>query len=567
MTQISEKISSASTLVEKDDNCTELPSGANTSLSQSTLAECPGVELAVSAGADLSLKQAESAAQPAEPITSAGLAGFPDIKLPRTHVFDSADNDGFFFTNFRSITKQRSLLFLIVGVLFVIAICASSANWLICRTQNEKAFRQYLDEAQLLRLEQEGLDYESKKALTVLTVRENNAWRNAVMIGTKLGENPRVLGDLYMKVAETDSGKPYMISAGGSVEEEHVAKAIQCYKSAPNATLPLITAYRRLVEVVLSERNILFGDDADKILKRPMEEVRRLRSAGQLSAALKVFAKLLSLPTAGSLLGNPYRVETSALLKDMKNSRLSVEAVLPVVSGLVDSNDTDQVEIRSLLKTIFSTACERAGHSETDYQFMKGLGDRMFASEQYGQAYFLYLRCQGMMDSPQVRIQISNCYAKLHEVSPAVRNKVDQAFDELLRLNSQAFGRESKQVIEVFDRYASAYETMGYLDQAQEMRKQIYSRLMPNRCDYSTEYTNFEAGKEASDFAKVQLLRLYARAGKFAEGRRIYDEVAGTEVSFYADRAFNDLRARANWSTVQHRKRAVARSKDSTDES
>ncbi|HEY9731723.1 MAG TPA: hypothetical protein V6C89_07415 [Drouetiella sp.] len=477
----------------------------------------------------------------------AGLARFPDIKIPNMttapHQEPSGARTG--NTNFLidgwSTVKRRLAIILVIGA---IASTAFASKWLIERSKTENAFHHYVDQAQLAQLEMSCVSYTTdwSQAKRQSEARESAAWKGALAEAAKLDVNSRMLGDLAVKVATTDPAEARECD-DITAKETHLYKALQFYRMSANTLLPQIQTNWMLIESMAPTENVNSLSISDKQLDAALLKVQRLEKQGSLREAVKIFVPLLQSASTEKLLSSPYRPKTQALLADMRTGQLQVEEILPVASGLKDQPlwSAKDMSAAKGLDAALDAACVRAGHSSRDYQFMKSVGDKMFAQHLYDSAYIAYLRCQGWHDSEDVRKLIRECYARIQHRSPAFQKRCVQVLDELLRLNIQAFGTESRQVTDVLESYAHIYEKNGNLEMAEEVRQKLVQRLSTGQSSYLYEHLEFKAGREAHDAANVALMRLYTVEGKFLEARHIYLEIRNEPANRYAERAFMEL--------------------------
>lgn len=484
-----------------------------------------------------------------------GLARFPDIKIPNVRTSPHQDTGGAsagdsnLLSKAWSIVKRRFAIALVIGAFAAIAL---ASKWLIERSKTENAFRHYVDQAQLAQLETRCTRpaTDRNQASRQIEERENAAWKGALAEAIKLGSNSRVLGDLAVKVAATDPAEPLECD-DVTAEEADLYKAIRFYRMTDNTLLPQIQTNWMLIESMSPTWESTSLSITDKQLDQSLLKVQQLQKQGSVREALKIFVPLIQSVSAGKLLINPYLPKTQALLADMRTAHLSVEDIMPVVAVLNDLNfgfDTElQMSIAKDLDAALNAACIRAGHTSRDYQFMKSVGDKMFAQHLYGSACSAYLRCQGWHDSEEVRELIRESYEKIHHRSPGFQKRCVQVLDDLLKLNIRGFGPASSQVTDVLERYASTYEKNGNLEMAEKVRQKIIQKLSTGQSTYSYEHGIFKAGKEAQDAANIGLMRLYTLEGKFPQARQIYLKLRNPSVSWHANCALGELRRTACW--------------------
>lgn len=509
---------------------------------------------------------------------AAGLNRFPDIKLPgvKTEVDPKAksgtpgrlppsaacDRSFAHLLSFWSTLTHRKRT---IGWLSSLVALLAIGAWFIDRCNTEKAYRHYVDQAQVAKLENQQL-------------HANLAWSKALEEATKLGDNPKTLGDIYMELAKTavDRG----IAQGASVKPaslesvptdlimldstQDIRRAIQLYRMVPNTVLPQIEANKLLLErlpIPVYERDFDVTENHHLARDFPKALEQQKKNLGVQS--LSVYSKLMKILPQGR--GPDNRLKVNASLRTLQDSQLTPEEVTPLISAVAyfefESDFESKIAQNKRLEAILQASCARTGHSSHDYQYMIDLANKEFAKKDFLSAYYLLWKCQGIRDSAQTREKIRRCYLELCPITLNEEKETFRVLDELLRLHASAFGMKNHKITDVLRFRAVACTKTGRFDEAEGIRKEIISRVA---VDPLSEIP-FEGGYMPIDYSVKQttecdLLKLYIVAGKFKEAREFYKSLCqrNTHTS-ELDEEFLKLCVKASWLNDPLLKEAIHR--------
>ncbi len=558
-----EKVVQMSTLIEKStegstifvSHGNEAPFGASSADQPPDIAT---IANAIENAGDNSNNNNDNDKPPLSSIPKSALAHFPDIKLPgeQTRTAESTENKPAAANGrFQLTPVLRQRLFL-VSIIVLFGVLALGANWLSERSKSEKAFRHYVNEAQLAQV-----SFDNYKQVA--------AWRGAIAEATKLGDSPKALGDLYMELSKSD----YLPKGIEHLEEpkltidpqvhEDLRRALALYKKEPYTQLQQIIAIERLYYGLPLEQDPLDYPVAWSNTKQALKEARQSLRQGKITRTAKIYADI-EISSQGRFREEGEQAEVETFLrKHVKSSR--IEDVMPLASAMlqwsVKSSLEDQVSEAKYDNARIDDAIDKSGHTSSDYEFTKKLADSMFQKKDYCSATQAYWRCQAIKDTSGVRDQIRLCYLNQHHVTPEVAVEADQLMTELVELHKQAFGESSTEMTAALDLYAWECELTGNFDKAEMLRTAILARSTLEKVPairYSKYYTAM-LDSDPKVSAQRDLLSLYTREGKFKEARAFYQRTSSKSNKLNRlDYAFIDLCSKANWLEDSAVRRLVA---------
>ncbi|MBS2000300.1 MAG: hypothetical protein JST44_02280, partial [Cyanobacteria bacterium SZAS LIN-5] len=169
-----------------------------------------------------------------------GLEKFPNIEIP-----------GMALTPIASGVNPLHTAYSIVRIapkfgphsLFMTVVCALAVGlvvyeWVYNRSETEKSFRSNVDQAQL-----SALNDDEKRAVT--------SWRAAIENAISLGDNPKLIGDLYMETAKSECNALHVLKSPEESKTlrqqifEDLHNALALYEKARFTILPQIQAHEQ----------------------------------------------------------------------------------------------------------------------------------------------------------------------------------------------------------------------------------------------------------------------------------------------------------------------------------
>jgi hypothetical protein len=484
---------------------------------------------------------------PRPTISTNALTHFPDVKLPGNQGLNAQGKNG---NDGKSVNRVltdslvvRKRLFVALGIAaFVLTFLGT--KWIADRSQSEKAFRHYVDQAQLAQV-----DFDMDKQVA--------AWRAAIAEATRLGDHPKAIGDLYMQLAKCDRTRPKSMKEFGQPKLaadpkviDNLQRAMALYKKEPYTQLQQIMVCRSMLyelPIGLAPYDMPIQDSETK---RLLQTAHHYRKVGNVALAAKTYADIEN--NSEARYSQSIAVDDpETYLRTIKSSK--IEEVVPLASALLrwSSSNTceSRIESAKYYNARIDSAIANAGHRTGDYDFTRALADKMFQQRDYSSACQLYLRCQAIKDSPLVRRQIQRCYASEHPVSAEVAVETARVLAELLDLHKEAYGPNSSEVTSALDLCASGFESIGNFDRAESLRKEILERCNSSK-ETLVRYGSYRAWFEANPrlYAESSLLKLYTTEGKVKEARDLYFKSRSSSSDLNSlDFEFVDLCSRVNW--------------------
>ncbi|RTL38509.1 MAG: hypothetical protein EKK48_21625 [Candidatus Melainabacteria bacterium] len=432
--------------------------------------------------------------------------------------------------------------------LFMISVLALAValivyQWLHNRSETEKLFRYYVDQAQL-----SALNGHDNKAVS--------AWRDAIENAIALGDNPKLIGNLYLEKAKSEIAASKALTKPTEVETSRqqiigdIQRALTHYQKDSFTTLAQIQAQELLLSILPVYTERFVSDEEQVRIDERRATAEKLLKEGKQSEALKVFTEVVI--ASKGLTRAALEDDIKQLMTRRSNPRTNAEELFPITSALftyqICASAQTTVEEGQSLNLLLDQALKASGHAKDDYQYLKKLGDRMFVKANYHGANLAYWRCQALKDSAEVREHLKFCYLKLHPTKTEDSQAAISAVVELIRLNVKAFGQDSKQVTGAVERHAELLESTGNFEEAETRRRTVFDRIV---ADKSGQPFYDRYGQIISDPARQAedaIMKLYVTEGKFKEALAWYRERQPqsdqmTEMDF----TFVDLCTKANW--------------------
>lgn len=552
--ELTDKVAQPINLVRKtNENNTpaEIPSSSHTNAAISADSEAAPDSAVVADCTETIQAQNSEIAQ-----AKNGLQNFPDIKIPgmtKPPLALEMNPRGKKLSLIRIAPFGPHLPFItavlaLAGALFVY-------EWLYNRSEIEKSFRYYVDQAQL-----SALNGDDKKAIS--------AWGNAIESATALGDTAKLIGNLYMEKAKSeiaasnDLKQPNEIEASRRQIIKDLEQALTRYKRASFSTLAQIQAQELLLSTLpLYTESFVTDEEITRIDERRTAAEKLLRE-GRQSGALKIFTE--AVIASRGLTQAALEHDIKQLMTKRFTSRTSVEDLLPITSALFTNQICASAQIRieegHKLNLQLDQALKASGHLKDDYQYLKALGDRMLKQANYHAANLAYWRCQGIKDSAEVREHLKFCYLKLHPTKPEDGQAAIDSVVELIRLKVKAFGPDSKEVTGAIRKHAEVLESTGNFEKAEIRRLTILDRIIGDKSagPFYDRYGGII--DDPVKQAESEIMSLYVIEGKFKEALAWYrqrqpqsDQV--TEMDF----TFVDLCTKANWLSEPMIKKVIER--------
>lgn len=488
--------------------------------------------------------------------TKNGLQNFPDIKIPGMTLPEPA-----FEINPHG--KQHSLVRLAPfgpNSLFMIIVLALAAallvyQWLYNRSETEKLFRYYVDQAQL-----SALNGDDKKAIS--------AWKDAIESAIALGDTPKLIGNLYLEKAKSEiaaskaATKPNQVETSRQQSIDDIHKALTHYEKDSFTTLAQIQAQELLLSILPMYTESFASDEEDIYIDGRRTTAEKLLREGKQSESLKVFTEVV-IAWKG-LTNAALEDDIKQLMTRLSTSPTNAEELFPITSALFTGQTCASAQTRieegQKLNLLLDQALKAGGHAKNDYQYLKKLGDRMFEKANYHGANLAYWRCQALKDSAEVREHLKFCYLKLHPTKPEDVQAAISAVVELIRLNVKAFGQDSKQVTGALERHAELLESTGNFEQSETLRRTVFDRIVEDKSGRPFYDRYGQIISDPARQAENAIMKLYVTEGKFKEALAWYRQrQPQSDQTTEMDFTFVDLCTKANWLSDPMLKKVIDR--------
>jgi tetratricopeptide (TPR) repeat protein len=167
----------------------------------------------------------------------------------------------------------------------------------------------------------------------------------------------------------------------------------------------------------------------------------------------------------------------------------------------------------------------KSGREPNDGETRKLLGDQAFERGEFRSTIIEYQRYLGMKDDPTIRLKLQRCYVELQPKPGSDAAETLSTLSDLKRLQSDAFGANSKHVTKTLERFAIAYLALGDFAKAEHLRKEILAReLADPNMEERLNNDPMLNGKSPIITAYGDLLDLYLQEGKFREARTLFNQ-------------------------------------------
>jgi tetratricopeptide (TPR) repeat protein len=325
------------------------------------------------------------------------------------------------------------------------------------RSAEENLFRKYVDEAQLIDLKN-GRHYGSPG-------EKNPHWKEALEAALQLGENKRILADLYVKAACAELPDKQRHSN----ERADLEKAVSLYAQIPNTVSQQIKTIDLLACVIMPP----LGRIASPPELVPEFSNDRYPHAEEDVAALDRALKNNQLPTALAL---ARLVPKSALQDRLKTiaSRLTVNdpllhVAMPIFEDCVYYCSSN-IEILKDEYLVLDETQKKDGCNTHDYLELVKLVHKAENEKDYHGAFIYLQRCLGDHDDASLKKELLKVRQSIalsdYKVGTADLAECMDMLETLRALQSKEFGETSKHVLTAERKICYVNALRGNFDEA-----------------------------------------------------------------------------------------------------
>jgi tetratricopeptide (TPR) repeat protein len=406
-------------------------------------------------------------------------------------------------------SQVRFICFAVVTIAAVNVISTTLAE----RSANENLYRQYLDQARVGEL---GGDY----------AKASRFWRSAIEIATKLGDGDKAIADLYLRLAPIDA---LANESSKKVSQEDLRQAIAHYERVPNTTFQQIRTKEELLRYLsIATEPELWGKAINSAAAANLEKRSiSLLNQGKIAVAIESFRKFVDA-TEGSDDFGLYEHPPSPIPNALKKLNAAIKLNSPLADlalPLMHDRAYYERDKRRSKFSMLEDAIAKSGRDPNDRATRKILGDQTLERGEFRSAIIEYQRCLGMKDDPTIRLRLQRCYIELQPKPGSDAAETLSTLSDLKKLQSDAFGANSKHVTKILERFAIAYRALGDFEKAEQLRKEILTReLADPNMEERLNNDPMLNGKSPIITAYENLLDVYLQEGKFREARTLFNQ-------------------------------------------
>ncbi|CAN5335221.1 hypothetical protein BH10CYA1_BH10CYA1_15760 [soil metagenome] len=434
-------------------------------------------------------------------------------------------------------TKGKRISLLLSVCIAVIAGFVINSD----RTENERQFRKYISEAELLEYDQQ-FEHASE------------AWHNAIKMATKLGDKPRFVADLHLKAA-SEIGCAINMSQISSIEQSFKVRnqqvldlrtALSLYERIPHTTAEQLDTIDRLFEIA-------------SVWRHPEMPSTDSSKTGSALSLVDIGNRMLKLNSPDKALDSyrqyVFKAKDSQAVSDQaityahslghdqrdivkRNFEVNNYAI-PLFQEIIyysHANSSQLIYLHQWLDYLYGIT----GRNPMDFDSRLRVADQAYAKHDYHGAIVEYLHCLGQKNDQTVRdkliksMQLSRA-AEIPTGGDPEQIKVgDQLFIALLvkerDLKQRAFGNHSKTVLNGNIELSEEYALTGQFENAELLLKPLVNEVFAED-SWAGSGTLEPGGAYTTELHRIRKLHcpaplaladIYAKEGKFDEAMTMY---------------------------------------------